>query len=133
MVSSQVDSVDRYGYDSLGRRVGKTSEIDGHTEHKHFLWHGLSMLREESPGQSSLYIYEPGSYARLARVDQSEGEPEQKLYFFHTDQIGTPVEMTDVGGQLVWQATHKAWCEIESLAVSEVEQNLRFQGQYFAS
>ncbi len=89
------------------------------------------MLREETPWQSSLYIYEPGSYAPLARVDQSEGEAEQTLYYFHTDQIGTPLEMTDVDGQIVWQATYKAWGEVESLAVSEVEQNLRFQGQYF--
>ena len=88
------------------------------------------MLREERPGQSSLYIYEPGSYAPLARVDQAEGE-EQKLYYFHTDQIGTPLEMTDAGGSIVWQATYKAWGAVEKLAVNEVEQNLRFQGQYF--
>jgi len=131
MVNSQVHSIGTYRYDSLGRRVGKTSEIKGRTEHKHFLWQGLRMLREETPWQSSLYIYEPGSYAPLARVDQAEGAPEQKLYYFHTDQIGTPLEMTDVDGQIVWQATYKAWGEIESLAVSEIEQNLRFQGQYF--
>ncbi|SEU11818.1 RHS repeat-associated core domain-containing protein, partial [Pseudomonas graminis] len=131
MVNSQMHSVGTYRYDSLGRRVGKTSEIDGQTEHKHFLWQGLRMLREETPWQSSLYIYEPGSYAPLARVDQSEGEAERTLYYFHTDQIGTPLEMTDVDGQIVWQATYKAWGEVESLAVSEVEQNLRFQGQYF--
>jgi RHS repeat-associated protein len=131
LVNSQVHSVGTYRYDSLGRRVGKTSEINGETEHKHFLWQGLRMLREEAPGQSSLYIYEPGSYAPLARVDQTEGEAEQKLYYFHTDQIGTPLEMTDSDGQIVWQATYKAWGEIESLAVDEVEQNLRFQGQYF--
>ncbi len=131
MVNSQVHSVGTYRYDSLGRRVGKTSEIDGQTEHKHFLWQGLRMLREETPWQSSLYIYEPGSYAPLARVDQSEGEAEQTLYYFHTDQIGTPVEMTDVDGQIVWQATYKAWGEVESLPMNEVEQNLRFQGQYF--
>jgi RHS repeat-associated protein len=131
MVNSQTHSVGTYRYDSLGRRVGKTSEIDGQTEHKQFLWQGLRMLREETPAQSSLYIYEPGSYAPLARVDQAEGEPEQKRYYFHTDQIGTPLEMTDVDGQIVWQSTYKAWGEIETLAVSEVEQNLRFQGQYF--
>jgi RHS repeat-associated protein len=131
MVNSQMHSVGTYRYDSLGRRVGKTSEIDGQTEHKHFLWQGLQMLREETPWQSSLYIYEPGSYAPLARVDQSEGEAVQMLYYFHTDQIGTPLEMTDVDGQIVWQATYKAWGEVESLAVSEIEQNLRFQGQYF--
>ena len=89
------------------------------------------MLREETPWQSSLYIYEPGSYAPLARVDQNEGEQEKKLYYFHTDQIGTPLEMTDVDGQIVWQATYKSWGEVETLAVNEVEQNLRFQGQYF--
>ena len=131
MVNSQVHSVGTYRYDSLGRRIGKTSEIAGRTEHKHFLWQGLRMLREETPGQSSLYIYEPGGFAPLARVDQAEGEQEQKFYYFHTDQIGTPLEMTDVDGQIVWQATYKAWGEVETLAVNEVAQNLRFQGQYF--
>jgi RHS repeat-associated protein len=131
LVNSQMHSVGTYRYDSLGRRVGKTSEIDGQIGHKHFLWQGLQMLREETPWQSSLYIYEPGSYAPLARVDQSLGEAVQTLYYFHTDQIGTPLEMTDVDGQIVWQATYKAWGEVESLAVSEIEQNLRFQGQYF--
>ncbi|RZI59902.1 MAG: hypothetical protein EOP14_03335, partial [Pseudomonas sp.] len=131
IVNSQTHSVGTYRYDSLGRRVGKTSEIEGQTEHKQFLWQGLRMLREETPAQSSLYIYEPGSYAPLARVDQSEGEDQRKLYYFHTDQIGTPLEMTDVDGQIVWQVTYKAWGEVETLAVNEVEQNLRFQGQYF--
>jgi RHS repeat-associated protein len=129
-VNGRLESTGAYRYDSLGRRVGKVSEVKGKTEQKHFLWQGLRMLREERPGQSSLYLYEPGSYAPLARVDQAEGE-EQKLYYFHTDQIGTPLEMTDAGGSIVWQATYKAWGAVEKLAVNEVEQNLRFQGQYF--
>uniref|UniRef100_UPI00406D0774 RHS repeat domain-containing protein n=1 Tax=Pseudomonas sp. F3-2 TaxID=3141539 RepID=UPI00406D0774 len=131
LANGKLESVGTYRYDSLGRRIGKTSEINGQTEHKHFLWQGLRMLREETPWQSSLYIYEPNSYAPLARVDQNEGEPEQTLYYFHTDQIGTPLEMTDVDGSIVWQATYKAWGEVEGFAVNEVEQNLRFQGQYF--
>ncbi|WP_162235573.1 RHS repeat domain-containing protein, partial [Pseudomonas tremae] len=131
MADTQVESTSSYQYDSLGRRVGKQSEIKGHTEHKHFLWQGLRMLREESPGQSSLYLYEHGSYAPLARVDQKEGEAENKVYYFHTDQIGTPLEMTDAEGQIVWQAKYRAWGAVEKLVVNEVEQNLRFQGQYF--
>ena len=126
----RLESTGTYRYDSLGRRVGKTSQVNGTEEHKRFLWQGLRMLREESPGQSSLYVYEPGSYAPLARVDQAEGE-EQKRYYFHTDQIGTPLEMTDAQGQIVWQATYRAWGTIERLTVNQVEQNLRFQGQYF--
>ncbi|MEE5167405.1 RHS repeat-associated core domain-containing protein, partial [Pseudomonas alliivorans] len=131
LVNSQLHSTGTYQYDSLGRRVAKQSEVNGKTEHKRFLWQGLRMLREEQPGQSSLYIYELGSYAPLARVDQREDEPENTLYYFHTDQIGTPLEMTDVDGQIVWQATYKAWGSLEALTVNEVEQNLRFQGQYF--
>ncbi|EGH15193.1 RHS family protein, partial [Pseudomonas amygdali pv. morsprunorum str. M302280] len=56
------------------------------------------MLREESPGQSSLYLYEPGSYARWHVWIKKEGETENKVYYYHTDQIGTPLEMTDAEG-----------------------------------
>jgi RHS repeat-associated protein len=108
LVNDRLESTGSYRYDNLGRRVAKVSEVNGKTEQKHFLWQGLRMLREESPGQSSLYLYEPGSYAPLARVDQAEGEE-----------------------QIVWQATYKAWGAVEKLAVNDVEQNLRFQGQYF--
>ncbi|MCK0549862.1 RHS domain-containing protein [Pseudomonas syringae pv. aptata] len=131
MANSQVESTSSYQYDSLNRRVGKQWEIKGQTDQKRFLRQGLRMLREESPGQSSLYLYEPGSYAPLARVDEKEGEVENKVYYFHTDQIGTPLEMTDAEGQIVWQAKYRPWGAVEKLVVNEVEQNLRFQGQYF--
>ncbi len=129
VVDGKLESTGAYRYDSLGRRVAKTAEIQGATEQKHFLWQGLRMLREETPGQSILYLYEPGSYAPLARVDQVEGEA-HKVYYFHTDQIGTPLELTDSEGQIVWQATYRSWGAIEHLAVNDVEQHLRFQGQY---
>ncbi|VVO61699.1 hypothetical protein PS838_00826 [Pseudomonas fluorescens] len=130
LVNGKLESSGAYRHDSLGRRVAKVSVVNGVPEQKHFLWQGLRMLREETPGQSSLYLYEPGSYAPLARVDQAEGG-EQKLYYFHTDQIGTPLEMTDADGSIVWQATYKAWGALERLEVDDVEQSLRFQGQYF--
>ncbi|MFM9548723.1 RHS repeat domain-containing protein, partial [Pseudomonas monachiensis] len=80
-VNGKLESTGSYRYDSLGRRVAKVSEVKGKTEQKHFLWQGLRMLREERPGQSSLYLYEPGSYAPLARVDQAED-----LYLFSSGQ-----------------------------------------------
>ncbi|OPE56507.1 type IV secretion protein Rhs, partial [Pseudomonas syringae pv. tomato] len=109
MANSQVEVTSSYQYDSLGRRVGKQSDIQGQTDQKRFLWQGLRMLREESPEQSSLYLYEPGSYAPLARVDQKEGETENTIYYYHTDQIGTPLEMTDAEGHIVWQAKYAPW------------------------
>jgi len=130
LVNGKLESRGDYRYDSLGRRVAKQAEINGQVEQKRFLWQGLRMLREETPRQSILYLYEPGSFAPLARVDQAEGE-EQKVYYFHTDQIGTPLELTDSDGKIVWQATYRSWGAIDSLPAKDVEQNLRFQGQYF--
>ncbi|WP_139813954.1 RHS repeat-associated core domain-containing protein, partial [Pseudomonas putida] len=132
LVNGKLESQGEYRYDSLGRRVAKQAEINGELEQKRFLWQGLRMLREETPGQSILYLYEPGSYAPLARVDQVEGEG-RKVYYFHTDQIGTPLELTDSEGEIVWQATYRSWGAVEQLAVNELEQSLRFQGQYFDS
>ncbi|WP_239607683.1 RHS repeat-associated core domain-containing protein [Pseudomonas putida] len=129
LVNGKLESRGEYRYDSLGRRIAKQAEINGKVEQKRFLWQGLRMLREETPGQSILYLYEPGSYAPLARVDQVEGEG-QKVYYFHTDQIGTPLELTDSDGKIVWQATYRSWGALEQLVIGEVEQNLRFQGQY---
>ena len=130
LVNGKLHSRGEYRYDSLGRRIAKQAEIEGQVEQKRFLWQGLRMLREETPSQSILYLYEPGSYAPLARVDQAEGGAQQ-LYYFHTDQIGTPLELTDSEGEIVWQATYRSWGAIEHLVVDQVEQNLRFQGQYF--
>jgi RHS repeat-associated protein len=130
LVNGKLESQGEYRYDSLGRRVAKQAEINGELEQKRFLWQGLRMLREERPVQNILYLYEPGSYAPLARVDQVEGEG-QKLYYFHTDQIGTRLELTDSEGKIVWQAMYRSWGAIEQLAINEIEQNLRFQGQYF--
>ncbi|WP_256671977.1 RHS repeat domain-containing protein, partial [Pseudomonas sp. SG-MS2] len=113
-----------FSYDCENRLVRAETLVNGK------LWRGLRMLREETPGQSILYFYEPGSYAPLARVDQAVGQ-EQKVYYFHTDQIGTPLEMSNSEGEIVWQATYRSWGAIESLAVNAIEQNLRFQGQYF--
>jgi YD repeat-containing protein len=52
LVNGQLESTSAYRYDSLGRRIAKQSEINGTTEQKRFLWQGLRMLREETPGQS---------------------------------------------------------------------------------
>ncbi|WP_416468335.1 RHS domain-containing protein [Pseudomonas sp. LFS044] len=36
----------------------------------------------------------------MPRFDQAEGQ-DQKVYYFHTDQIGTPLGLTDSEGQIV--------------------------------
>ncbi|KAF0867490.1 hypothetical protein PLD_02175 [Pseudomonas sp. LD120] len=91
----------------------------------------MRLLQEQQPQRHSTYVYEPDS-APLARIDTDPtlpGKPGQ-IYYFHTDQIGTPQEMTDAQGHVVWRAYYKAWGGLEALSPNTVEQNSRFQGQY---
>nr|WP_322265758.1 RHS repeat-associated core domain-containing protein [Pseudomonas asiatica] len=91
------------------------------------------LLEETDPlGRKTTYEYHHLTtlVTQVSYPDQVEGE-EQKLYYFHTDQIGTPLEVTNSDGKIVWQATYRSWGEIEQITVSRVEQNLRFQGQYY--
>lgn len=121
----------KYYYDSLGRRIKKEStHIQARqTKQTTFLWQGLRLLQEQTEQKQQTYIYETASYAPLARID-TEYEVDQ-LYYYHTDQIGTPLELTNEQGTIVWQANYKAWGEVDSFIINEIEQNLRYQGQYF--
>ncbi|WP_313303457.1 RHS repeat-associated core domain-containing protein [Diaphorobacter sp.] len=68
--------------------------------------------------------------------------------YYHNDHLGTPRELSSERGEMLWSATYKAWgntlrveleradVQIGGLTVDpsmseEIEQNLRFQGQYF--
>ena len=128
-MAGKLTTIGQYRYDSLGRRIFKEAKLEEQIEQRHFVWQGLRLLYETTPETSRLYLYEPGSYAPLARVDKVEGI-KSEVYYFHTDQIGTPVELTDADGEIVWQANYRAWGEVENLIVDQVEQALRFQGQY---
>jgi RHS repeat-associated protein len=56
------------------------------------------------------------------------------IYHFHTDLVGTPLEVTDEQGELAWAGDYSAWGkarDASDLAMqSRIEQPLRFAGQY---
>ncbi|WP_177313896.1 RHS repeat-associated core domain-containing protein, partial [Burkholderia ubonensis] len=61
---------------------------------------------------------------------------EAHAFYYHCDQIGTPLLMTDELGDVVWEASYKAWGEAReviaraSKAAGITPRNLlRFQGQ----
>jgi RHS repeat-associated protein len=75
-----------------------------------------------------------------------------EIFHFHADHLGTPRELTDESGHVVWSATFRAWGEVATVETPPrrvfvadgntlresweeqthpVTQNLRFQGQYF--
>ncbi|ECF2271989.1 type IV secretion protein Rhs, partial [Salmonella enterica subsp. enterica serovar Durham] len=131
------DTVRRYGYvyDAPGRRVEK-HELDAEGKPYNrttFLWDGMRLAQECRLGRSSsLYIYsDQGSHEPLARVDRAApGEADEVLYY-HTDVNGAPEEMTDSGGNIVWEAGYQVWGNLtHEKETRPVQQNLRFQGQY---
>jgi len=55
------------------------------------------------------------------------------LLYYHTDHLGTPIAMSNQGGELVWKAEYLPFGELFSTPIATVENNLRFPGQYFDS
>ncbi|RON09930.1 type IV secretion protein Rhs [Pseudomonas brassicacearum] len=118
-----------YRYDAFGRRIAKT--VDGHTTK--FFWQGDNLVAESSKEHYRSYIYEPGSFRPLALLD-GKGPRKACPFYYQLDHLGTPQELTDYSGEIVWSATYKAYGKLASLkhfGEEQLEQPLRFQGQYF--
>ena len=54
-----------------------------------------------------------------------------EIYHYHLDHLSTPRELTNQQGNIVWKARYKTYGNIAVKDVEEIENNLRFQGQYF--
>ena len=63
--AEETSQVTRFQYDAIGRRVSKQDAF-GQTE---FIWEGMRLIEERRGSQVTSYVYEPGSYAPLARID----------------------------------------------------------------
>nr|WP_310634469.1 RHS repeat-associated core domain-containing protein [Paraburkholderia sp.] len=154
-------SVSSYFYDPFGRRIAKV--VDG--VETVFGWDGDTLAYESGTEHSTHYVYEARSFVPMAQYVGApvagietpvrregdrytpEDDPLQRVpvasgdtrvMFYHCDQIGTPLMMTDEAGEVVWEATYKAWGEarevIERASTAgggeAVKNPLRFQGQF---
>jgi len=118
-----------YRYDAFGRRIAKT--VDGRTTE--FFWQGDQVVAESSHEHYRSYIYEPGTFRPLAMLD-GKGPRKACPFYYQLDHLGTPQELTDFGGEIVWAAKYNAYGKVTRLthgAGEQLEQPLRFQGQYF--
>jgi RHS repeat-associated protein len=125
-VSLSGGSTASYKYDAFGRRIEKT--VDGHTTE--FLWQGECLIAESADKRYRTYIYEPGSFRPLAMLD-GEGPLKATPFFYQLDHLGTPQELTDYSGEIMWSAKYRAYGNLAALDVEEIDNPLRFQGQYF--
>ena len=92
--------------------------------------------------------------SKLKSLDESPKPLQSRTYYVHTDHLGTPRELTNNSGDIVWAVSYKAWGAtasiehpptqqtvqvgntvqtqwVQPLKEEVPEQNLRFQGQYF--
>jgi RHS repeat-associated protein len=111
------DLLARFEYDALGRRVKK---VTPDREYR-YLWEGGRLLAEADGEQTREYTFE-----EFAPTTQSTDDG---VYFYHTDHLGTPLELTDAAGEVVWQGRCKAFGALES-SEGRVHQPFRLPGQY---
>jgi RHS repeat-associated protein len=109
-----------FAYDAFGRRIAKKMK-DGEIG---FLWDGDVLLAEQLGEKANEYVFEPGSFAPLCRFNREGFEA------YHNDHLGTPRELTDKRGEVVWSATYETYGQISPLPSDVVENLIRFQGQY---
>ncbi|MDA8521082.1 DUF6531 domain-containing protein [Acidovorax sp. NCPPB 4044] len=114
----------RFRYDALGRRIAKQDAFGETT----FIWEGMRLIEERRGARVASYVYEPGSYVPLARIDAdgnriaepgqpavsapastSSSPPASGISYFHNDPSGLPEEVTDEGGQVRWRASYRTW------------------------
>ncbi|WP_200893605.1 RNase A-like domain-containing protein, partial [Pseudomonas fluorescens] len=115
-----------YRYDPFGRRISKT--VDGKITE--FFWQGDKLIAEHHADCHRSYIYEPGSFRPLALLE-GFGPKATTPYHYQLDHLGTPQELTDTAGEIVWSAHYRAYGQIARLDVGKIDNPLRFQGQYF--
>lgn len=70
----------------------------------------------------------------LAAVVTDAAKRTARIYHFHTDLVGAPLEVTDESGELAWAGKYSAWGKVEpntrQLTVARTDQPLRYAGQY---
>nr|WP_203599119.1 DUF6531 domain-containing protein [Streptomyces sp. SID10853] len=134
----------KYLYDPLGRRISK-SRISGCGKHVlervDFTWDG-AMLCEQTSHSADLAhcVTLTWDYAGLHPISQTERitslttpqeEVDQRFFAIVTDLVGTPTELVDEAGEVVWHTRATLWGSATWRADSSAYTPLRFPGQYF--
>ncbi|MCH1624645.1 RHS repeat-associated core domain-containing protein [Fredinandcohnia quinoae] len=117
-----------FKYDSLGRRIEKSSEDKA----THFVWDGNTILHEYDSQNDSVelendhlvtWVFNDG-FVPSAKIT-SEGN-----YSIISDYLGTPVEAYDELGNKVWSAELDVYGRVKEFTGEKDFIPFRYQGQY---
>ena len=120
-----------YQYDALGRRIAKSHVVAGESPRLTlFVWDGDWMLQEVHAGETArqdaaaTFVAHPDHQGPLSRISGGQ------RYHYLSDHVGTPQELVDDARKVVWAADFDGYGEIRRELVAEVDNPLRFPGQY---
>jgi RHS repeat-associated protein len=143
----------RYSYDAFGRRTGKRciQPARGSQHHapeqqlqqENWLWQGATLAEQsktyaDGSQEHLTWHYAPGSFTPLAVTHQRNGQDPELLYLV-TDHLGTPRELVNAEGQVVWAAQWQTWGQSnqwwQARAANDAdaapEIDLRFANQWY--
>lgn len=104
-VSKNGTIIAEYAYDPEGLRVVKRKYVNGiFSEKTHYVFEGTEPIFEKKIEQNKVksYVYALGKH--LARVDGIIGDTQAKVYYYHTDHLGSVRAITDQVGKVVFEA-----------------------------
>lgn len=110
----------QFEYDALARRTAKI--VNG--QRTTYTWDGVHLFAEASPGRSTDYLFLPGSFFVVGTTYEG------RHYSYVLDHLGTPTELLDDGGNVVWAGDYTAYGQLRQPSDGRVPQPIRFQGQY---
>ncbi|AZE26034.1 RHS repeat-associated core domain-containing protein [Pseudomonas chlororaphis] len=125
-------------------------------------WESSPAQADGDHGRTVHYLYEPGTFVPVAQAMRHQsinlsGQPDYSddyrladdplwnhtpkaqpidvLSWYQCDHLGTPQELTNQNGEIVWSAQYKAWGAINEQRSQRAQQQglanpIRFQGQY---
>ncbi|MCZ4097758.1 DUF6531 domain-containing protein [Streptomyces sp. H39-C1] len=129
-----------YEYDPLGRRISKSRLADDGTtalETTEFVWDGTRLAEQTTADATTTWDWEHGDIpvaqtVRAALRDAPQDDIDERFYAIVTDLVGTPTEMVDVYGVIVWKNRSTLWgSPLGVTSPANVDCPLRFPGQYY--
>jgi len=92
---------------------------------------GLIAEYNSSGLELNSYGYRPNNIWGTDPVFLKAGEADNKQYYYHNDHLGTPYQLTDNTGFVVWSGQSSSFGETDLAVTNTIVNNLRFPGQYY--
>lgn len=115
-----------YVYNPRGQRVRKTA--NGETTW--YLYNRNGLAAEYSSTGQLIKEYHFHPQKPWMTDPQFMRTATGSYYYYHNDHLGTPQQLVDTAGQVVWEAQYTAFGKA-TITATTIKNNLRFPGQYY--